>query len=86
MARELRDDEICGMNTFLGVHVWEFQQKTANGEVFTSVACRKCTVEPKYERRIALIADFERTVEAQKQSTKLKLMHKEATGLGKRRA
>ena len=80
--REIRDDEVCGMNTFAGVHVWEF--KTEGGS--TSVACRKCTLEPKYERRIALIAGFERTVEAQKASDKMKVMHREATGLGKRRA
>jgi hypothetical protein len=80
--REIRDEEVCGMNPFLGVHVYEF--KTEGGS--TSVARRKCTLEPKFEKRMALIADFERTIEAQKLSDKMKAMHKEATGLGKRRA
>lgn len=74
------------MNTFLGVHVWEFSQKTEDHEVKTSVECRACHVQPRAETRWRLVEDFRRTVEAQKASDSLKQMHKEATGLGKRRA
>ena len=74
------------MNTFLGVHVWEFSQKTEEHEVKTSVECRACHVQPPLTARVNLIADFKRTVEAQRVSDQMKQMHKEATGLGKRRA
>ena len=74
------------MNTLLGVHVWEYTQKSSNGEVSVSVSCKKCSVEPKAEMRWRLIADFEKTVEAQKESARLNKFHREATGLGKRRA
>jgi nitrogen fixation protein FixH len=84
--REIRDDERCGMNTFLGVHVWEFSQKAESGEVKTSVECKACRVQPPAQMRWRLVDDFRRTVDAQKASDSLKQAHKEATGLGKRRA
>jgi hypothetical protein len=84
--REIRDEERCGMNTFAGGHVWEFSQKTEGGEVKTSVECRACHVLPRVGERAELIHNFKRTLEAQKVSDKMRAMHKEATGLGKRRA
>jgi hypothetical protein len=82
--RELREDEHCCKNTFLGVHVYEFttvQEK--DGQVrrtVLKVECRLCHEVPKQAKRRKLLTDYELAQARNAEAVRLHNLQKQATG------
>jgi len=81
--RELREDERCGMNTFMGVHVWEFStEKLAGKDKGTqlAVACRLCKLKPHWQKRDRLLAEYEAQQARDAAAVRLHNLQRQATG------
>lgn len=62
--REIRDDERCAKNSFLGVHVWYFAVKSRNRygameKFIDGVTCKACGGYPPADVLKELVAKFE---------------------------